>query len=127
MGTLTSNGVRICMAVTSDGLTAYCNREALLALARQLELLAASDAEEHYQTHVRMQFEDHEALFNGKTPTNVWVLRAPELAPMLAPHGSFWTFRILKLTFMKVPDKELDELAPYQENGLLPVTWNAQD
>ena len=126
MDTLPSNGVRICMAVTSDGLTAYCNREALLALARQLELLAASDAEEHYQTHVRMQFEDHEALFDGKTPTNVWVLRAPELAPMLAPHGSS-DIQDFELIFMRVPDKELDELAPYQENGLLPVTWNAQD
>lgn len=118
--------VRICMAVTPDGLTAYCNKKALIELSKQLSMLAESDAKDHYETHVRMQFQDDESLFDGKKPDNIWVLRTKPLAPMLAPHGDQYQ-QDFELTFMVTPEAELDDLTIFQGNGLLPDDWNAID
>jgi len=110
------------MAVTSNGLTAYCNKKALLALSQRLAEIAESDVSEHYETHVRMHFEADECVFEGRRPSNVWVLRTKELAPLLAPHGAPGT-EDFELTFMVVPEAELDDLADFQKDGLLPDDW----
>jgi hypothetical protein len=121
-----SHSVRICMAITSNGLTAYCNKEALAELSKTLERLVDSDEKDHYETHVRMEFLSDESRFEGKTPENVWVLRDKELAPLLAPHGSP-EYLDFELTFMVVSEAELDDMAVFQRDGLLPHDWNADD
>jgi len=39
---------RICLNFAVDGLTAYCNREALIDLRDQLDWLISSPQEDHY-------------------------------------------------------------------------------
>jgi len=110
------------MAVTSNGLTAYCNKKALLALSQRLAALAESDESEHYEAHVCMDLEADECVFEGHRPSNVWVLRTKELAPLLAPHDAPETADF-ELTFMVVQEAELDDLADFQKDGLLPDDW----
>jgi hypothetical protein len=111
---------RICMALTPDGLTAYCNRSGLLAMSKRLAEIAQSLPDEHYEMHVRLELED------GAAPqeTNVAVLRTKELAPLVAPHGRS-DQQDFELTFMHVPEHELDDLRAYQVDGLLPDSWNS--
>jgi hypothetical protein len=118
--------VRICMAITPAGLTAYCNKEAFLLLANDLTRLAHSPEKEHYETHVRMRYEDADCVFEGKKPSNVWVLRTKSLAPLLAPHGNP-EIQDFELTFMMMPEAELDDLTKCQETGLLPDGWNCSE
>ena len=118
--------VRICIAVMPHGLTAYCNKAALVALSKELARLAESDPREHFETHVQMRFEDEDCKFSGKRPRNVWVLRTKELAPVLAPHDDP-ACADFELTFMAIPEAELDDLGRHQETGLLPDDWNAEE
>ena len=117
-----SIGPRICMALTSDGLTAYCNSSGLMALSKRLAEIAQSVAEEHYEMHVRLELEDDNR--SSLQSSNIAVLRTKELAPMVAPHGRA-DIQDFELTFMHVPEHELDELGVHQITGLLPDGWNS--
>lgn len=115
------DGTRLCIAVTSDGVTVYGNRQAFESLAEQMQWIAQSNSSEHYECHVVMAFENDESRFEGKKPKNVWVLAEKNLAHFPIKESENYTN--YELTFMAVEEKDLDEMAKYQEAGLLPNGW----
>lgn len=115
-------GLRLCLALTRDGLTAYGNREAFTALRQWMQFVEESPEGEHYECHVAMSLEDDESRFDGKTPRNVAVLFDRRLADLF-PHRSD-TSPGFELTFMKTTKDGLDEMERYQHDALLPLDWN---
>jgi hypothetical protein len=111
-------GVRICIALTSDGVTAYGNPAALRSLAEWVGWLAESDPKEHFECHVTMSLENDASLFEGARPRNVWSLVAGNLRDAFPvrtdEHPGF------ELTFMVATDSDLDQMAMHQESGILP-------
>jgi hypothetical protein len=65
------DGVRLCLALTEDGLAAYGNPQAFGALAQWMTWLGNSDPSEHYECHATMALEDDASVFEGKRPRNV--------------------------------------------------------
>lgn len=64
---------RLCLNFAADGLTAYCNREALIDLRNQLDWLIASPPEDNYHCHVLTTLENDASRFDGIRPRNAGV------------------------------------------------------
>ena len=118
-------GVRLCMALTADGLTAYGNKEAFAALAEWMSWLANSNERDHFECHVTMSLEDDASLFEGKRPRNIWTLIHKNLSGMVASRSD--NSPGFELTFMTVEQADLDYMAQFQEAGKLPDDWNTAD
>jgi len=120
-------GSRLCLALTAEGLTVYGNPEALKSLAKWLEWIAHANPEEHYECHVGLFLEDEASRFEGKVPRNVSVLVERTLAPhivqrkMVQIDGEPALQRGFDLTFMAVPEADLDQMAASQGMGILPL------
>jgi hypothetical protein len=118
-------GARLCLAVTSKGVTAYCNPAALKSLAKWLEWISLHAPEEHFECHVGMDIEDDESKFDGRIPSNVWVLIEKSLSHSLQRDaiseidGEQVKICGFNLTFMATPEDELDEMALSQIDGIL--------
>jgi hypothetical protein len=125
-------GSKLCLAITKDGLTAYGNPEAFRSLAKWLEWIAASNPAEHFECHVGMDLESDESKFQNKTPKNVWVLIDKDLSSILAKRGRSYIdgeaveLRGFDVNFMAVPENELDQMARYQDSGVLPDYWGKE-
>lgn len=120
-------GARVCLAVTSQGVTAYCNPAALKSLAKWMEWISSHDPSEHFECHLTMDIKDDESKFENKTPSNVWVLLEDKLLNVLQRDelamidGEQVKKRGFDLSFMAVPESELDEMALSQADGILPA------
>ncbi len=107
-------GARLCLSLTRSGLKAYGNRESLTELARWLDWIAQHDPAEHFECHVRWHLEDEESKFEGKRPSNVWVVTEGDLAGVFEQEVQIdETTRQagFELTFMAVTENDLDEMA----------------
>lgn len=99
---------RICLNFAVDGLTAYCNREALIDLRNQLDWLLASPPEEHYHCHVLMVLENDASRFGGKRPRNAGVSFSEGVEAM--KDADIDGGECVDLTFVAVPNAILDDM-----------------
>ena len=117
------------MALTKQGLTVYGNAAGFRSLAKWLEWVADSSPTEHYECHVGMDLEDVESKFDNKRPRNVWVLMERSLDGIVEKRrrgvvdNEEVEFRGFDLTFMAVPENELDEMAQFESSGTMPDSW----
>lgn len=122
------SGARACIVLTRQGLTVYGNPPALRTLAKWLEWIASAPPSEHYECHVGMDLEDEESKFHGGLPRNVWVLVEEALAlhvearQALVVDGEPALERGFDLKIMGATERDLDDLAETQAQGLLPET-----
>lgn len=114
-------GARLCLAMREQGLTVYCNPDALRSLAEWLQWIASHNPAEHFECHVRMDLEDDESKFENKVPSNVLMLVEKQLSNIFsgtaAINGTQVSERGFELTFMAAPEEELDEMARLQIEG----------
>jgi len=117
-------GVKLCLAVTNEGVKAYGNRQAFKALAKWMTWLSKSAEAEHFECHVLMSMEDDESKFDGKEPRNAWVLLDKNLKGSFAKRSKNNTG--FELTFMMVEPSDLKYMERFQKSGLLPDDWNKE-
>jgi hypothetical protein len=116
------SGVRLCITVTKEGVTAYGNRQAFKAMADWMTWLANSHDAEHFECHVVMALEDDQSKFDGKESRNVWVLLDKNLTDSFEKRSEENTG--FELTFMVVEKSDLDYMERFQKLGVLPDDWN---
>ncbi len=116
-------GARMCLTLTCDELTVYGNKEAFTSLRNWMSWLEESQ-KEHFECHITMSLETDASLFEGKRPRNVWPLLDIAFESII-PHRSEHRPG-LELTFMVATEEELDEMAIFQDSGVLPDNWNKQ-
>lgn len=106
------------------GVTAYGNKVAFKKMAEYFEWMASSDPSDHYELHSLMYLEDDASKFEGKEIKNVYALFDKKTK------GAFFkkTKNLcgFELTFMMVPENELDEMDACQKTGLIPAHWNTE-
>lgn len=103
---------RICLNFAADGLTAYCNREALIDLRNQLDWLIASPPEANHHCHTLMVLENDESRFEGKRPRNAGVSFSEGVETM--KNADSESGECVDLTFMVVNDAILDDMQKHQ-------------
>ena len=108
-----SDKSRICLTFAADGLTAYCNREALIDLRAQLDWLIALPPEEHYHCHTLMVLENDASRFGGKRPRNAGVSFSEGVETM--KDADIDGGECVDLTFMVVTDAILDDMQKRQK------------
>lgn len=106
---------RICLNFAVDGLTAYCNREALIDLRNQLDWLIASPPDEFYHCHTLMVLENDASKFDGKRPRNAGLRFSEGVERM--KDADLVGGECVDLTFIAVTEEELDDMQQYQEPG----------
>ena len=111
-------GTKLCISVSEKGVFVYGNKPAFKSLAKWMSWLAESDEADHFECHVVMSLEDDESKFEGKTPRNVWVLMDKKITDSFARRTD--TDPGFELTFMAVENPDLEQLAKYQDAGVLP-------
>ena len=104
---------RICLNFAVDGLTAYCNREALIDLRNQLDWLIASPPEDNYHCHTLMVLENDDSKFDGKRPRNAGVSFSDGVETM--KDADIEGGECVDLTFMVVTDAILDDMQKRQK------------
>lgn len=104
---------RICLDFSVDGLTAYCNREALTDLRNQLDWLIASPPEEHYHCHTLMALENDASKFDGKRPRNAGVSFSKGVEKM--KDADIDGGMSVDLTFMVATNANLDDMQQHQK------------
>jgi hypothetical protein len=113
MRPIPSSEVRLCLKLSIDGLTAYGNKEAIIALRDQMNWLLESDPSEHFECHVMLTMENDESKFGGLVPANVWTIVSKDLIGIdddlinEVPKN-------FELTIMQVRDFDLDELEKHK-------------
>ncbi len=103
---------RICLNFAAEGLTAYCNREALIDLRNQLDWLISSPPEDSYHCHTLLTLENDESRFGGKRPRNAGVSFSQGVEVM--QEADIENGDCVDLTFMIVSDAMLDDLQKHQ-------------
>lgn len=122
-------GSRLCLTLTKKGLTVYGNPAAFRSLAKWLEWIAHSSPTEHYECHVGMDLADSESKFGNQRPRNVWVLTERSLDGIVEKRrrgivdSEEVEYRGFDLTFMAVPETELDQMAQFEASGTIPDSW----
>ncbi len=111
----TNDKSRICLNFAEDGLTAYCNREALIDLRNQLDWLISSPPEKYYHCHVLMALENDASKFDGKRPRNAGVRFSEGVERM--KDKDLAGGECVDLTFVVVPEEALDDMQQHQEPG----------
>ncbi|WP_371433538.1 hypothetical protein [Novosphingobium sp.] len=111
----TNDKSRICLNFTVDGLTAYCNREALIDLRNQLDWLISSPPDEHYHCHVLMALENDDSKFDGKRPRNAGIRFSEGVENM--KDADLVGGECVDLTFCHVTEADLDDIQQHQEPG----------
>ena len=106
---------RICLNFAVDGLTAYCNREALIDLRNQLDWLISSPQEDHYHCHVLMVLENDVSKFEGKKPRNAGVRFSEGVEKM--KDADLVGGECVDLTFVVATEADLDSMQVHQEPG----------
>ena len=106
---------RICLNFAEDGLTAYCNREALIDLRDQLDWLIASPPDQHYHCHVLMALENDASRFDGRRPRNAGLVFSEGVERM--KDADLVGGECIDLTFMVATETDLDEMQAYQAPG----------
>lgn len=106
---------RICLNFAVDGLTAYCNREALIDLRDQLDWLISSPQEDHYHCHVLMALENDASKFEGQRPRNAGVRFSEGVEKM--KDADLIGGECVDLTFIVATEADLDAIQAQQEPG----------
>lgn len=104
---------RLCLEFDASGLTAYCNRQALIALRDQLEWLIQSPPEDRYHCHVLMTLENDASRFDGKRPRNAGVSFSDDFEKMR--DADIDGGQLIDLTFMVATDDDLDDVQRRQK------------
>jgi hypothetical protein len=117
-----NSGIRLCLTVTKQGVTAYGNRAAFECLSDRLKSLASSGRDSHYEFHTIWHLGSGEKAYAETAPKDVYVLfsKATESVFHSSDPHSFG----FELTFMMASDDDLNTLAQYQQTSLLPETWD---
>lgn len=109
----TNDKSRICLNFAVDGLTAYCNREALIDLRNQLDWLISSPPEEHYHCHVLMDLENDASKFDGERPRNAGLRFSEGVERM--KDADLVGGECVDLTFVVLTEADLDDMQQHQE------------
>ena len=116
-------GSRLCLALTSDGLTAYGNKEAFASLRDTLSWLERSNEEENFECHVTMSLEEDDSTFDRIKLRNVFTLIERVFDGIVGRKSK--SRPGFELTFMLVSKEQLDICSSYQASGFLPDDWNS--
>ena len=118
-------GTKLCLAVTKQGVTAYGNRDVFESLSEWFKWLASSDPVEHFECHIIWHLQDEASAFRKQSTKNVYALFTEKTKAVFEKESEDGFG--FELTFMMASEAELDELAGYQETGLLPESWNEEE
>ena len=115
-------GTRICVVRYPDETTVCANVAGFRSLGQWIAWLAESNPAELFHFHVLLHLESEASRYDGVRPKNVWFLRQP---PLLAEAIALqeWEKRDYEMTFQVVTESDLDELAQYQDEGIVPTRF----
>jgi hypothetical protein len=115
-------GTRICVIRYPDETTVCANVAGFRSLGQWIAWLAESNPAELFHFHVLLHLESEASRYDGVRPKNVWFLRQP---PLLAEAIALqeWEKRDYEMTFQVVTESDLDELAQYQDEGIVPTRF----
>jgi hypothetical protein len=119
---------RICILRYPDETMVCANIEGFRAIGEWITWLATSDPVESFHFHLLWHLESDESRFEGIRPGNVWFLsqsQAPVIPQMASASNA--KARIFELTFQVVSESTLDELAEYQDSGVIPERFEKHE
>ncbi|WP_133247306.1 hypothetical protein [Azospira sp. I13] len=116
-------GTRVCVLIHPDEVVVCSNTQGFNALGQWMAWLAESKPEEFYHFHLLRSLLSEACIFEGVTPSNVWVLRTPPTHQVISEPPEGFEAIPFEVTFQVVPEASLDDLVAAQSTGFIPSAY----